>query len=134
RRLALRAQRDEEAGDLGLRGLAGDDHGHRPAGLVAREVMAVEEPGERLLEHASAESKTVAPSSGGYPDAKTTRSSVPWLAVCSGVPAATCTTPPAETSMRSGGSPRYIVSAPLRTTKVSSCSACTCRRPFAPGS
>ena len=44
RRLALGPQRDEEAGDLGLRRLARHDLGHRPARLVAREVVAVEQP------------------------------------------------------------------------------------------
>src|SRR5436305_7462397 len=51
RRLALGAQGDQEAGDLGVRRLAGHDHGHRPACLVAAEVVAVEQPGEGLLDH-----------------------------------------------------------------------------------
>ena len=51
RGLALRPQGDEEAGDLGVRRLATHDHGHRPARLGAREVVAVEQPPERPLDH-----------------------------------------------------------------------------------
>src|SRR5207237_4390148 len=51
RGLALCPQRDEEAGDLGVRRLAGHDHRHRPAGFVAAQVVAVEQPGESLLDH-----------------------------------------------------------------------------------
>ena len=51
RRLALRPQRDEKAGDLRLRRVAGHDHGHRPARLVPRQVVAVEQPRDRLLDH-----------------------------------------------------------------------------------
>ena len=65
RRLALRAQRDEEAGDLGLRRLAGHDLAHRLARLVARQVVAVEQALDDRLDHAIADSRTVAPSSGG---------------------------------------------------------------------
>ena len=38
--LALGAQRDREAGDLGRRGLPGEDLRHRPGGLVAAQVLA----------------------------------------------------------------------------------------------
>ena len=48
---ALRPQRDEEAGDLRVRRLAGHDHGHRSARLVAGEIVALEQPRERLLDH-----------------------------------------------------------------------------------
>ena len=41
--LALRAQGDEEAGDLHGRGLAGHDLVHHAAGLGTREVVSVEE-------------------------------------------------------------------------------------------
>ena len=51
RGLALRPQRDEEAGDLRVRRLAGHDLGHRLARLVAGEVVAVEQPRESLLDH-----------------------------------------------------------------------------------
>ena len=42
-RLALGAQRDEEAGDLRVRPLAVHDRAHQLAGILAREVVAVEE-------------------------------------------------------------------------------------------
>ncbi len=51
RRLALRAQRDEEAGDLRLRRLAAHDLAHRRARLVAREVVAVEQTLDHGLDH-----------------------------------------------------------------------------------
>ena len=65
RRLALRTQRDEEAGDLHLRRVAGHDHGHRLARLVAREVVAVEQPAratagsQRSLEEVARERRPV---------------------------------------------------------------------------
>ena len=49
--LALRAQRDEEACDLCLRRLAAHDLVHRLERLRAREVVAVEHPGDRRLDH-----------------------------------------------------------------------------------
>ncbi len=51
RRLALRAQRDEEAGDLRLRRLAAHDLAHRRARLVARQVVAVEQARDDRLDH-----------------------------------------------------------------------------------
>ena len=54
-RLALRAQRDEEAGDLRLRRLAAHDLAHRLARLVAREVVAVEQALDDRLDHATAD-------------------------------------------------------------------------------
>ena len=50
-RLALQPQRDEEAADLGRRRLALHDRVHHAARLVAREVAAVEQLRERLLDH-----------------------------------------------------------------------------------
>ena len=49
--LSLRAQGDEEAGDLGLRRVPGHDLAHRRARLVPREVVAFEQPGDDLLDH-----------------------------------------------------------------------------------
>ena len=46
-RLALRAQRDEEPGDLGLRRLAVHDRAHQLAGVGAREVVPVEQQLDR---------------------------------------------------------------------------------------
>src|SRR5205809_106197 len=57
RRLALDAQRDQEAGDLGGRGVAAHDRAHHVARLLTREVVAVEQPGERLLDHDEASRK-----------------------------------------------------------------------------
>ena len=51
RGLAFRPQRHEEAGDLRVCRLTAHDHGHRSARLVAGEVVAVEQPRERLLDH-----------------------------------------------------------------------------------
>jgi hypothetical protein len=51
RRLALRPQGDEEAGDLRLRRLAGHDPGHHLARLRAREVAAVGHLGDRAGDH-----------------------------------------------------------------------------------
>src|SRR5919201_9136 len=90
----------------------------------------------RVLRHRryTAESKNSAsPVSGGAPYANTRTSSSPWFTDCSTVADSTWTTPPFDTSTRSGGSPRYIVSVPSRTTKVSSWIASLWRRPFAPG-
>ncbi len=51
RGLALRAQRDEEAGDLRLRRLAAHDLAHRLVRLGAGEVVSVEQAGDGLLDH-----------------------------------------------------------------------------------
>ena len=51
RGLALHAQRDEEAGDLAARRLAGSTHRHRRPRLVPRQVVAVEQPRKPLLNH-----------------------------------------------------------------------------------
>jgi hypothetical protein len=50
-RLTLRAQRDEEAGDLRRRRLPAHDLVHRLARLLAGEVARVEQPRQRLLDH-----------------------------------------------------------------------------------
>ncbi len=50
-RLALQAQRDEEAADLGRRRIAGHDRVHHAARLGAREIDAVEQLRERVLDH-----------------------------------------------------------------------------------
>ena len=49
--LSLRAQCDQEAGDLGLRRLAGHDPRHHLARLLAREVPAVHDLGDRACDH-----------------------------------------------------------------------------------
>ena len=49
--LALQPQRDEEAADLRGRRLAGHDRVHHRARLGARQVVAVEQPCERVLDH-----------------------------------------------------------------------------------
>src|SRR5262249_48698053 len=59
-RLALEAQRDEEAADLGRGRVAGHDRVHDAARLLAREVVAVEELGERVLDHRRASRKFLA--------------------------------------------------------------------------
>ena len=53
RRLPLRTQRDEEAGDLRRCRLAAHDLVHDGASLVAGKVTPVEEPSDRLLDHAA---------------------------------------------------------------------------------
>src|SRR5581483_3421607 len=51
RRLALRAQRDEIAGDLRLRRLPTHDLVHRVARLLTRQALAVQQPRAELLAH-----------------------------------------------------------------------------------
>ena len=51
RGLALEPQRDEEAADLRLRRVAAHDLVHHVAGLLTREVVAVEQSRERGLDH-----------------------------------------------------------------------------------
>ncbi len=51
RGLALEAEGDEEAADLGGGRLPGHDRVHDLTGFVAREVVAVEDSGERSLDH-----------------------------------------------------------------------------------
>ncbi len=50
-RLALEAERDEEAADLGLRRLAAHDLAHHLAAARPPELLPVQEVGERLLDH-----------------------------------------------------------------------------------
>ena len=57
RGLALGAERDQKAGDLGRRRLAAHDRTHHPTRLHAREIVAVEQPRERSLDHACASKK-----------------------------------------------------------------------------
>ena len=64
-RLALQPQRDEEAADLGLRRLAGHDLVHHRARLLAVEVVTVEQPRERLLDHDSRKFRASSRPSGG---------------------------------------------------------------------
>ncbi len=49
--LSLRAQRDEEAADLRRRRIPGHDHRHDLARLCTLEVVAVEQPRDRVLDH-----------------------------------------------------------------------------------
>ena len=51
RGLALQAERDEEAADLRRRRAAGHDRVHHAAGLGTREIDAVEQLCERVLDH-----------------------------------------------------------------------------------
>ena len=64
RRLALRAQRDEEAADLRGRRVAGHDLAHDLARLVAAEVAAVEHLLERLLDHRPRKFRAISRPSG----------------------------------------------------------------------
>src|SRR5439155_19023071 len=57
RGLALQPQSDQEAADLPRRRLAAHDLAHHGAGLVAPEVEAVQDPRQRLLDHAAASRK-----------------------------------------------------------------------------
>src|SRR5205085_9846491 len=105
------AERFAQLGDV-ARGLVGLVRARDPIELVGT---------DDAKSHCTAESKNSAPPvSGGAPYAYMTTSSSPWFADCSTVPDSTWTTPPVGTSTRSGGSPRYIVSVPERTTNVSS--------------
>ena len=73
RRLALCAQRDEEAGDLGLRRLAGHDLAHRRAGVVAREVVTVQQARDDLLDHSFLSIRVSAPSGVRWLSARVNR-------------------------------------------------------------
>ena len=64
RRLALRAQRDEEPRDLRGRRLAGHHHAHDAACLVAAEVVPVEQPVERVLDHRSRKFRAICAPTG----------------------------------------------------------------------
>ena len=64
RRLALGAQRDEEAADLRRRRLAAHDLAHHLARFLAAEVVAVEQPLQRLLDHLARKFRAISRPSG----------------------------------------------------------------------